>query len=118
MLRASSVKLNKPLSAKLYFAKIPLFKDVEFLLEKGLCPLGSQRNLETAASLTTFSKGLGIEQQLLLADAQTSGGLLMAVPKEKVDVILSNLRSKNVLESAVIGEIEIGSQAGTIQVEL
>ena len=42
----------------------------------------------------------------------------MAVPKEKVDVILSNLRSSNVLESAVIGEIEIGSQAGTIQVEL
>ena len=118
MLRASSVKLNKPLSANLSFAKIPLFKDVEFLLEKGLCPLGSQRNLETAASLTTFSKGLGIEQQLLLADAQTSGGLLMAVPKEKVDVILSNLRSNNVLESAVIGEIEIGSQAGTIQVGL
>ena len=118
MLRASSVKLNKPLSAKLSFAKIPLFKDVEFFLEKGLCPLGSQRNLETAASLTTFSKGLGIAQQLLLADAQTSGGLLMAVPKEKVDVILSNLRSNNVLESAVIGEIEIGSQAGTIQVGL
>ena len=118
MLRASSIRFNQPLRAKLYYNKIPLFKDVESLLEKGLCPLGSHRNLETAAPITTFSKDLRSEKQLLLADAQTSGGLLMAVPKVNVDVILSDLRSNNVLESALIGEIETGSQAGSIQVEL
>ncbi len=51
-------------------------------------------------------------RRLLLADAQTSGGLLMAVPPEILPDLLARLEK---LPAAVIGEIEEGPP-GKIQV--
>ena len=105
MLRASSVSRKQHLGARLSYSKIPKFLEVEAFLEKGLCPLGTRRNLETAAPLTTFSEEVSDNKQLLLADAQTSGGLLMAIPKEKLENLLQDLRASNVPICAVIGQI-------------
>ena len=55
---------------------------------------------------------LGVEEagQLALADAQTSGGLLMAVSKDKTDTLLARLEQAKTPACAVIGEtIEDGA---------
>jgi selenide,water dikinase len=44
---------------------------------------GSRRNADNAAGFTTFAPGVGPEQRILLADAMTSGGLLVAVPEDR-----------------------------------
>ena len=49
--------------------------------------------------------GLTEEQRLLMCDAQTSGGLLISVPKAKVDELLSELEASGVQTRAVLGEI-------------
>ncbi len=51
---------------------------MEFITE-GHVPGGSRKNLELAKEFTTFADGVSEETQILLADAQTSGGLLLAV---------------------------------------
>jgi selenide,water dikinase len=52
--------------------------------------------------------------QLLLADAQTSGGLLIAVARERTDELVGLLREGGALAAAVVGEIT--ADTGTIDV--
>jgi selenide,water dikinase len=117
MLKASSIANQKELGAKLFYSKIPFFRGVENLLNKGLCPSGSERNLKTAAPLTTFSADIGHNHQLLLADAQTSGGLLMSVPKARLKTLLTDLKNNSVVPCAVIGQVIQTNQPAQIQVE-
>ncbi|MBT6533205.1 MAG: selenide, water dikinase SelD [Marinovum sp.] len=118
MLRASSLAAQQTFGARLSYSKIPLFDGLEALLEQGLCPLGTQRNLETAAPLTTFTSELNYNNRLLLADAQTSGGLLMAVPKAHLAALLAELKAHNVTFCAVIGQVTLSDQSANIEVEL
>jgi selenide, water dikinase len=53
-------------------------------------------------------EGLGKEEQLMLSDAQTSGGLLAAVSGESAEGLLDALRSAGVKSAAMIGRIESG----------
>lgn len=66
---------------------------MEFVKE-GHVPGGSRNNLELAREFTTFAEGVSEETQILLADAQTSGGLLLAVKPDELhaakDILLNN----------------------------
>ena len=72
-------------TAQLDAAAIPAIdgKVIE-LIEEGCVPGGSRKNLETALLQVNFASGVSEALQVLLADAQTSGGLLLAVAPEKV----------------------------------
>ena len=98
-------------------SKIPLFKGLEGLLNKGLCPSGTERNLKSAAPLTTFSADIGHNHQLLLADAQTSGGILMSVPKASLETLLTDLKKNSFVSSSVIGQVIQTDEPAQIQVE-
>ena len=74
--------------------------------------------LRNRSPLTTFSGEVSDNKKLLLADAQTSGGLLMAIPKEKLENLLQDLRASNVPICAVIGQIILQDQPARIYVEL
>ena len=60
-------------------------------------------------------EGLTEEQQLLMCDAQTSGGLLIAVPKAKLDQLMGELEASSVGTRAVVGEIT-SENPGSIKV--
>jgi len=57
------------------------------------------------ADTVDWDDGLSEKQQLLMCDAQTSGGLLISVPKAKLDQLLAELDSSGVQTMAVVGEI-------------
>ncbi len=63
---------------------------------------GTQRNHAFVAPDVDFG-GLPESEQLLLADAQTSGGLLLAVPAARADALVRALDERDTLASAVIG---------------
>ena len=118
MLKASSVAAQTALGANLSYSKIPLFEGVESLLEQGLCPNGTRQNLETAAPLTEFSVNISSSQQLLLADAQTSGGLLMSVPEARLEAFLDELQGNPLAKGSVIGQVVRSNEPATIKVVL
>ncbi len=95
----------------------PLFEGVDALLEQGLCPSGTKRNLERAAPLTEFSASISESHQLLLADAQTSGGLLMAVPEARLEAVLTELQENMVANCVVVGWVVTSHQPAIIQAE-
>ncbi|VAW06566.1 hypothetical protein MNBD_ACTINO01-2082, partial [hydrothermal vent metagenome] len=59
-------------------AQVPVLTGVEDLIEQGMVPGGSKRNLSATEPMCSFGP-LGREARILLADAQTSGGLLLAI---------------------------------------
>ncbi len=116
MLRASSAAAGRPLAAELCFDRIPVFEHVRGCLAEGLCPGGTRRNLRYAAPDVDFAPRIGEAEQLLLADAQTSGGLLIAVAESALPRLVDELDARGVACRAVIGSIVESGVAAHIKV--
>lgn len=104
MLRASRV------GARLELARVPLFDHVAELAAADVCPGGSKRNLAYAAPDTTFASSIPAHMQLVLADAQTSGGMLIAVAPDRADALDAALAKHGVVIRARVGEITPGDR--------
>jgi len=97
IVRASGV------SAVIDAGAVPLLPGVESLAASGAIPGGTRRNLEAALRYTDFGDAPEV-RQLILADAQTSGGLLLAVDAPLQAALLHALADEGVA-GARIGEI-------------
>ena len=93
------------LNARVSAAAIPVIDGVPDLLAQGIAPGGTHRNLESLADLVHWHPDIPDQTRILLADAQTSGGLLIAVPPAKLDALLNTLAATGVQTRAVIGEL-------------
>lgn len=102
-------------AARVQAAEVPLLHGARELAEAGYVPGGTARNLTDLAEHVDFAVSVDATERLLLGDAQTSGGLLMAVAKERVAGLVADLESKASV-GAVIGEVVEG-EAGGIVVE-
>jgi len=74
----SEVVRASKVSAHIDVDSVPVLDGVHELIDQGMIPGGTRRNLEAVESMCTFGP-LGRENRILLADAQTSGGLLLVV---------------------------------------
>lgn len=106
MLRQSS------LSARLSLANVPFMPGVRDAAK--ICiPGGTRANLKYVVDALVWGEGISEDEKLMLADAQTSGGMLIAVAPEKLDALLVGLAARGVETRAVIGEVVAG-EAGKI----
>lgn len=83
---------------------IPVFSEVEQLLDIGCIPGAAFRNLEFIENDIFVSSSLSYEQKMLTVDAQTSGGILMCVPETSANEVVDELR-KNHPQAAIIGRV-------------
>jgi selenide,water dikinase len=99
MCRASGVR------AEISLARVPFISDEVFeLLRKDCIPGGSRDNLQVAESIVEW-KGVADPYKFLLADAQTSGGLLLAVPPRRLERVLRVLKEHRTPCAAIIGSV-------------
>ena len=82
---------------------VPVLDEVRDLAAEGVVPGGTRRNLASVESVVDWSEGFGDDDRLVLADAQTSGGLLIAVDGAHVDALQAALRERGTLAAARIG---------------
>ena len=94
---------------------VPVLPGVWDLLEKNVVPGGTFRNMNGVDDSVDWEEGISDQQRLLLCDAQTSGGLLIAVTRGKVDQLISELETSGVETKSLVGEIT-SENAGRIQV--
>jgi len=97
------------LSARLRASAVPVLPGVVELAAEGIYPGGSRRNLDTAAPRVRFDPAVPEELRMVLADAQTSGGLLLSVAPGNLDRLLGALEANNTPARAVIGEFTAGA---------
>ena len=92
---------------------MPVLPGAWDLLDQGVAPGGTHRNRQSVADTVQWHGDLTQQEQLLLCDAQTSGGLLISVASAKRDALLRELESAGVEGAVVVGEVT-GASAGQI----
>jgi selenide,water dikinase len=105
--------LQPGLSAELSFEAIPFIDGAVELARQGAVPGGTRRNQEAMDHLL-HRGALEDEKAIVLFDAQTSGGLLMAVAPDRTQRLVAALAHRSVGAAAVIGRLVEGD--GTISV--
>lgn len=108
MTRASGVR------ARILLSAVPILEEAWGLARAGTVPGGTQRNRAALAGAVIW-EGIDEDGQILLCDAQTSGGLLIAVPGDRLARLVQALRAGGTPASEVVGEIT-GEGAGEITV--
>ena len=102
-------------SATLQAASIPILPGARELAEAGHIPGGTRRNLDDLAPDLDFADSIDEVSRTLMVDAQTSGGLLMCVPPDRLTALLTGLKGE-IPSAFVIGKVVPG-QPGTIRIE-
>jgi selenide,water dikinase len=91
-------------SAHIEWDNIPILYEAVELAEQGIFPGGTKRNFKHIQDSVEFRGDLTTFEQLLLADAQTSGGLLISIPEKNLQIFLEKMKEKKEFTS-VIGRI-------------
>lgn len=99
MARASKVTIN------INMGKVPLIGDTYRLVDEGCIPGASFSNLDFVENDSHMTIDLNYNFKMIAMDAQTSGGLLMCVPPEVSENVLSDLHKAGLDKSAVIGKV-------------
>jgi selenide,water dikinase len=93
------------ISAKIDYHALPFLLTVKKLAEQGVVPGGTKRNLKFIKDKVQFGEQLTDIDKLLLADAQTSGGLLISLSAEKAEKYITKFNELSDIKAVVIGEI-------------
>jgi len=91
--------------AEVSFNKVPLIPGTRELADDLIIPAGTSRNREFLSDHVNWGDGIEYEEQMILCDAQTSGGLLISVPEENSAVLIESLEHSDAIAAARIGRI-------------
>jgi selenide, water dikinase len=95
-------------TAKIWLERVPVIPAAWEYVRAGIAPGGTHANWRFLNDWVSYEAGLTKEEQLVLCDAQTSGGLLAAVADEKAEALVASLRSAGLADASVVGVIEAG----------
>ena len=99
MVKGSGVTAEVNLSA------VPVLAGTRELLEQGVAPGGTHRNVSSVNDVVEWGPQLSDNDRMLLCDAQTSGGLLISVPAGKADALVAALHEEGASCAEVVGRI-------------
>src|SRR5574343_1927744 len=90
------------------WAKVPLLSGVRELAAQGMVTGASGRNWTGYGQDVQLPAGFAPQDQALLSDPQTSGGLLVACSPDTVEQVLATFRSQGFAQAAVVGRVAQG----------
>ncbi|KKM12019.1 hypothetical protein SY88_05755 [Clostridiales bacterium PH28_bin88] len=103
------------ISARVSLKKVPVIAETWELAQAGAVPNGTHNNYRFLRDKVEWGQQLPPEARMVLCDAQTSGGLLMAVPSERAERLQAALLDAGCIEAAIVGEVVSGPK-GTMTV--
>ncbi len=96
------------LHADLSIHDVPVLEEAWDFAAAGAIPGGTMNNLEFVKPVMTWKKETPELMKYILADAQTSGGLLISLPLSAAEEMLFQLRQAGVPQAAIIGNLRAG----------
>jgi selenide,water dikinase len=93
-------------TARLWADRVPVLPAARRYVAAGIAPGGTRANWRFLADWVEYAAEISQEEQFLLCDAQTSGGLLAAVPEGATEALVAALSEAGSLAAAVVGRIE------------
>lgn len=95
---------NKNIDIIIDASSVPTISPALKLISRGLAPEGAYKNLQYISNYTTFASHIDEDMRLLLADPQTSGGLLIAIKEKDI-----SLFAQSGIFYALVGKVTKGS---------
>lgn len=103
------------LGAVIDFSSVPKFENISQYLKSEFFPGGANRNLAGYGHCVEYSASIYEAEKLLLADPQTSGGLLLAVLPECVNDVLAECKKYGAVHATVIGRLTKKTQKISVE---
>ena len=97
------------LGARVESGRLPLLPAAVGFAREGIGPGAIARNLASFGADVAFADAVPDWLRRIMADAQTSGGLLAAVAPEGADDVLARFRAQGFASAAVIGRMQAGA---------
>jgi selenide,water dikinase len=94
--------------ARLWADAVPVIPAACEYVQQGMAPGGTHANWRFLRDWVTYDDGISKYQQLLLCDAQTSGGLLACIRPDEAEDLVRALQNAGVELAAVVGQIDDG----------
>jgi selenium donor protein len=101
----SEMTRGSEVNAEISFAALPFMKQVKELAFGGAIPGGTYKNLDFYKEWIKWEALLSETEKLMFCDAQTSGGLLVALPEKQAVQALQELKSQGIDNAVIIGRI-------------
>lgn len=95
-------------AAEVAAAMVPVIPGALDLAAQGIAPGGTRKNLAYVSEAVRWDGRLGEAMRLILCDATTSGGLLIAAPPDRADSLLAALEAAGTPAAAAIGTVVAG----------
>jgi selenide,water dikinase len=102
-------------AATVWMDLVPVLPAAGQYVQRGIAPGGTHANRRFLARYVAYDPEIADWEQLLLCDAQTSGGLLAAVPGSQAAEVVRALQACGLVAAAVVGSIDAG-ESGRIRV--
>lgn len=112
---ASEMAAGNDVRLKIDSSAIPYFEDAPALVAKKTYTQAYLANTKFLSDKVSFSSSVSEEMRHILMEAETSGGLLFALPAENADAAIKDLRAVDCPEASVVGEV-IAEDAAYIEV--
>jgi selenium donor protein len=103
--------------ARIWVDRVPIIPAAREYVSKGIAPAGTHANWRFLRDWVTYKHGISNEEQLLLCDAQTSGGLLVCVRSGDAQNLVRTLQDAGMETAEVVGQID-ASPPGKITVSV
>jgi selenide,water dikinase len=103
------------MTAEVWADAVPVIAAARAYALAPIVPGGTRANLKFLNDWVDWDAEIPTDHMLLLCDAQTSGGLLAAVPAAQADAVTKALTDAGTLAAAVVGRI-VGPGTGRISV--
>jgi len=104
MAKGSQVQIN------LFYDKLPFYPNALHMYRRGETTGSNKANKKLAEGFFKKIRNLSREEEELLFDPQTSGGLLLSVPPVEADQLVTELRRAGIQTADRVGEVVSGPQ--------
>jgi len=95
-------------TAKIFASQVPIISGTMEMIRRDVIPGGTDANRQFSERFVEWDDNVLQSIRILLCDAQTSGGLLIALPRETSEKLVNELHRSGVKTASVIGVIETG----------
>jgi selenide,water dikinase len=102
------------LSVLLDSNSIPILDGAIEYASDGLIPAGLYRNKNYAGSSCAVSKSIKQEIADIIFDPQTSGGLLISLPRNEAELMVKEMHNSGIIHTSIIGEVKMLDRRGII----
>jgi selenide, water dikinase len=102
---AREMALGGKVSIRITAAQVPLLEGAMTCVERGFVPGGLTANRDFAECLVSYNETVPANLRTLLYDPQTAGGLLISLPREEADQLVTELHAAGISSASHIGEV-------------